>query len=203
MDVCRYGDRGSRRDKDQRRERPGWRVELIGGLVGPACVRGEVCGRRTQVWGPSKYEFEGPHGRTECVTSPSSQTARQIPPASSPANAVSRLTERILGFRPIPPSLAGGRERCLHAPNQPAQPLTHNENQKPSPSGLSSTEHPHSSTEIRDFSTATTPSLWRSRSWREGISLRWSDERRLNREPGRRLKATRSVESWLWVRRGP
>ena len=44
------------------------------------------------------------------VTSPVDQSFRRFPPASSPAVAVSRLTVRNLGFRPIPPSLSGGRE---------------------------------------------------------------------------------------------
>lgn len=127
---------------------------------------------RTQVWGPSKYEFEGPHGRTKCVTSPLSQTVRQTPPTSSPADAVSRLTVRILGFRPIPPSLAGGRERCLHAPNQPAQPLTHNKNQKTSAPGVSSTELPNSSTETPNFSTETPPPLWRTGATARPATLR-------------------------------
>jgi hypothetical protein len=75
------------------------------------------------VWGPSKYEFEGPHGDQSEVTSPIDQSFRQFPPASSPAVAVSRLTVWNLGFvRSRLPSREGVK-RFLHGLRRVAQPL--------------------------------------------------------------------------------
>ena len=80
--------------------------------------------------GPSKYEFEGPSTERSKVTSSSSRTSRQIPTASSPAAAASCLAGWILGFRPIPLSLAGLRRRFLSRLRAAAQPLCSKENQK-------------------------------------------------------------------------
>ena len=59
---------------------------------------------------PQSMSLRDPTVDQSEVTSPVDQSFRRFPPASSPAVAVSRLTVRNLGFRPIPPSLSGGRE---------------------------------------------------------------------------------------------
>ena len=130
----------------------------------PACEACQQAASRKRK-APQSMSLRGLTIERSNVTSPSSRTIRQTPPASSPADAVSCLTERILGFRPIPPSLAGGRERFLLAPPTPPQPLHHKKTRRIPQPTAPSTEAPtplhRNHPLLHTHSTETSPPLWK------------------------------------------
>ena len=70
---------------------------------------------------PQRMRLRGLTGGQRNVTPLSDRSSRQIPPASSPAVAASRLAVWILGLRPIPPTLSGRRERFIRGFSPAAQ----------------------------------------------------------------------------------
>ena len=84
---------------------------------------------KTEVWGPSKYEFEGPHGRPEQYDVSSLTDGPSGPTSPSPAGAVSLLTEWTL-VSVSPASLSEGVANFYPDSRRPRKALTPNKRGK-------------------------------------------------------------------------